>query len=241
MSPLAGKIAIVTGAGSGIGRAISLALAEEGAALCLVGRNPLKLEAVAEAANGRAAAARCYPADLTKDASFGELHAAVSQDFAAADILVHNAGALFVGMPGRARVEEFDLQYSINVRAPYQLTQVLLPMLVSAQGQVVFINSSAGLNARAVVSQYSATKHALKAFADSLREEVNPHGVRVLSVYPGRCATPMLERLDGLNGESYCPSALLQPEDIASVVINALRLPRTAEVTDISIRPMKKA
>ena len=105
---------------------------------------------------------------------------------------------------------------------------------------MVFINSSAGLAARGHVGQYAATKHALKAVADSLREEVNSDGVRVTSVFVGRTATPMQEEVHRLEGRPYRPEWLLQPSDIAEIIVSALSLPRIAEVTDISIRPHRK-
>jgi NADP-dependent 3-hydroxy acid dehydrogenase YdfG len=114
-------------------------------------------------------------------------------------------------------------------------------MLKARQGQVVFINSSSALTAKPTTAQYDSTKHALKAIADSLRGEVNKHGVRVLSVYLGRTASDMQARVHQMEGKPYRPELLLQPEDVASVVINALSLPRTAEVTDISMRPMIKS
>jgi NADP-dependent 3-hydroxy acid dehydrogenase YdfG len=105
----------------------------------------------------------------------------------------------------------------------------------------VFINSSAGLGAKAGVGQYAASKHALKAIADSLRAEVNALGLRVLSVFPGRTASPMQAAVHALEGKAYHPESLLQPQDVAAVVLNALSLPRSAEVTDISIRPLVKS
>ena len=135
---------------------------------------------------------------------------------------------------------ELDMQYRTNVRAPYLLTQALLPLLRRRQGQVVFINSSVGLAARAQVGPYAATKHALKALADSFREEVNTSGLRVLSVYLGRTASPMQAMIHAMEGKPYYPEYLIQASDVAAVVLNALCLPRTAEVTDISIRPMHK-
>ena len=136
--------------------------------------------------------------------------------------------------------ENFSLHYRTNLLGPYLLTQQLLSLLLRRRGQIVFINSSVGLTARANIGQFAATKHGLKAIADSLRDEVNPAGVRVLSVYPGRTATPTQERLHTLEGRPYRPDRLLQPEDVASVVVNALCLPRTAEVTEIRIRSMMK-
>ena len=120
-----------------------------------------------------------------------------------------------------------------------QLTRQLLPSLIARQGQVVFMNSSVG--AAPEVGFYSASKHALKALTDTLRVEVNPSGVRVLSVYPGRTATSMQEAIFAAEGRDYDPSRLLQPEDVAEMVLAALCLPRTAEVTDIHIRPMQKS
>jgi short-subunit dehydrogenase len=139
-----------------------------------------------------------------------------------------------------APVEDFDQQYRINVRAPYVLTQALLPMLRSRPGQIVFINSSVGLRAKANVGQYAATKHALKAIADSLRDEVNKEGIRVLSVFLGRTATPMQAAIHEMEGRAYHAERLMQSDDVAAMVINALNLPRSAEVTDISIRPLRK-
>jgi len=157
------------------------------------------------------------------------------------DVLVHCAGVIAQGKLQNAPVQDFDLQYRANVRAPYLLTQTLLPMLKLGPGQIVFINSSVGLKARAGVSQFAATQHALKAITDSLREEVNPDGIRVLSVFPGRTATPRQANIFQIEGREYRPELLLQPEDIATVVINALNLPRTAEVTDIHLRPLLKS
>ena len=94
--------------------------------------------------------------------------------------------------------------------------------------------------AKPSTAQYDATKHALKAIADALRGEVNPHGVRVLIVYLGRTATEMQAQIHRMENKPYQPELLLQPEDVASVIMNALSLPRTAEVTDIHIRPMIK-
>jgi len=157
------------------------------------------------------------------------------------DILVHSAGVISLGQVETTSVKDFDWQYSVNVRAPYILTQALLSMIRACQGQIVFINSTAGRIAAAGVSQYAATKHAFKALADSLRGEVNGDGIRVLSVFVGRTATPMQAAVHEMEGRPYHPERLLQPEDVAAVVINALSLPRSAEVTDISIRPLTKS
>ena len=241
MAILRDHVAVVTGASSGIGRAIALALAAEGAALCLVGRSLETLEEVAEAARPAARRVRSHRADLTVDGDVRNLVADIERDWRAVDVLVHGAGVIASGELAVAPVEVFDWQYRTNVRAPYALTQALLPLIKSRRGQIVFINSTAGLGAKATLSQYAATKQALRAIADSLREEVNSVGVRVLSVYPGRTATPMQASVHASEGRSFVPERLMQPEDVAAVVVNALRLPRSAEVTDINMRPMIKA
>jgi len=237
--PLGGRIAVVTGASSGIGRAIGLALARAGAHLCAVGRNYAALTETASAAQ-RFSEATIFKIDLTVEEDLQPLLQYL-KDAGRLDILIHCAGVIHPNQMEHARIEDLDLQYATNVRAPYILTQGVLDLLAVAGGQIIFVNSSAGLTAkRPEVGQYAATKHALKALADSLREEVNPRGIRVLTLYLGRTATPMQEALFQREGREYSPATLLQPEDVASVVVHTLQLPPTAEVTDISIRPLRK-
>jgi NADP-dependent 3-hydroxy acid dehydrogenase YdfG len=236
---LAGRIATVTGASSGIGRALTIALSREGAHVCAVGRNRDTLAETVAAAR-QFSPTTGFQSDITVD---GHLQSLIRylEEAGRLDILIHSAGVIRLDRMERARIEDLDLQYVTNVRAPYLLTQCLLPFLTAARGQIVFINSSAGLAARGPeVGQYAATKHALKAIADSLREEVNPKGIRVLSVYLGRTATPLQQALYQRHGSTYRPETLLQPEDVASSVVHALTLPSTAEVTDICLRPRQK-
>ncbi len=235
-----GQVAVVTGASSGVGRALALCLGAGGATVCLVGRNLERLEGVMENVRTKGPEVRSYQADLTVDEDIWQLAQGLERDWGSVDVLVHSAGIISLGRMEEVGVEAFDWQYRINVRAPYLLTQALLPMIKSRQGQIVFINSTAGLTARAGVGQYAATKHALKALADSLRDEVNEDGVRVLSVFLGRTATPMQAGIHEKEGRTYRPERLVQPEDVAAVVISALTLPRTTEVTEIALRPLKK-
>jgi len=235
------RIAVVTGASSGIGKALALGLAAQGTSLCLVGRNLDTLQSVADSAKGKPTRHYCYRADLAVDREVDELVAHIKRDHQFVDILVHSAGVIWLGPLETASAERLDGHYKVNLRAPYVLTQGLLPALKARHGQVVFVNSTAGLTARANAGQYAASKHALKAVADSLREEVNPAGVRVLSVFPGRTASPMQAAVHGAEGKAYHPELLMQPEDVAAMVIHALTLPRSVEVTEISLRPMQKA
>jgi len=240
-SRLAGCVAVVTGASSGIGRAIAVALSRQGVQVCVVGRNPGTLAETVAAAR-QFSQVTSFHIDLTVPENLRPLLQYLEEEAGRLDILIHSAGVMHQDLMEHARLEDFDLQYATNVRAPYLVTQRLLPLLTTARGQIVFINSSVGLAAkRPEVGQYGATKHALKAIADSVREEVNPKGIRVLTVYLGRTATPMQEALYRQEGRLYQPEVLLQPEDVASVVVQALMLPTTAEMTDISIRPMIKS
>ena len=241
MPPFTLQTAVVTGASSGIGAAIALCLAEEGAKLCLIGRNSNALESVAAQARKRSPDVHTYRADLCDDADMAKLQTDLKRDCDRVDILIHSAGVIALGILESASLEDFDRQFRTNVRAPYVLTQTLLPTLRTNQGSVVFINSSSGMNTRAGISQYSATKHALKAIADSFRAEVNPDGVRVLSVYPGRTASPQQAAIHQAEGKPYSPELLMQPADVARIIVDALKVNRTAEVTDISIRPMRKS
>jgi NADP-dependent 3-hydroxy acid dehydrogenase YdfG len=238
---LEGLTAVITGGGSGVGAAIALALAKEKTNLYLIGRRLETLEAIARKARDLGAHATCYAADLASESGQLELARRLTSDLFHLNILVHNAAVYVPGMIEHANLEDFDRHYRMNVRAPYALTQALLPMLKVRRGQVVFINSSSGIGAKPMSAQYDSTKHALKAIADSLRSEVNADGIRVLSVYLGRTATNMQGRIHQLEGKTYRPEFLLQPVDVASVILNALSLPRTAEVTDIHIRPMIKS
>jgi NADP-dependent 3-hydroxy acid dehydrogenase YdfG len=241
MSQLKDQIALVTGASGGIGCAIAQALADQAARLVLVGRDAQRLYALAERVRGRSPEVDVQVTDLGDDTKLRRLVARVLGTFGGIDILVHAAGLFAAGPVESAPVEDLDRLFRLNTRAPYLLTQLLLGSLRSRQGQVVFINSSAGGAPRAGIGAYAASKAALKALADSLRSEVNREGIRVLSVFPGRTATPMQQEVQRLAGKAYEPERLLQPADVAAAVVNALCLPRTAEVTDLNVRPMQPA
>lgn len=241
MEKLSGQIAVITGASSGIGKALALCLAEQGLTLCLIGRDPTSLELVATSAGKCSPKIHTYQTDLTKDDDLKSLVEGLKNDVSYINLLVHCAGVLTTGRMEDADVTDFDSQYCSNVRAPYVLTKGLLPMITSCAGQIVMMNSSIWQQARAGLSQYAATKYALKALTDSLRDEVNGDGVRVLSMFLGRTATPMQANLHAQEGSSYHPEAFIQPEDVAFTLLSLLTLPHTSEVTDIHIRPMKKS
>jgi NADP-dependent 3-hydroxy acid dehydrogenase YdfG len=238
-SALAGHTCVVTGASTGIGREIAVELASAGATVCAVARRESELEETASRCEGLGEV-EPYVADLVVDEQVRELGEALLEHEGGIQVLVHSAGTIARGDLETARIQDLDRQYAANVRAPYLLTQTLLPALCAAEGQIVFINSTAGLTAQSNTGQFAATQHALRAIADSLREEVNPRGVRVMSIYPGRTATPRQARIHALESRPYLPERLLQPRDVASIVVESLALPRSAELTDVRVRPMLK-
>jgi len=237
MALLSNQTIVITGASGGIGQAITQALSEQGAIVCLSGRNQELLSEVAARSEKRG---RCYPADLTVEVELQTAVKAILAENQRINALIHCAAIIKIESVATASAEDFDRQFKTNVLAPFRLTQLLLPSLIEARGQVVFINSSAGLNAGPNVSQYAGTKHALRAFADSLRGECNPSGVRVCSLFLGDTATPMQAAVRRQQGRPYDPKRVIQPADVAAVTIAVLSLPRTAEITDVMIRPMVK-
>ncbi len=234
---LEGKTALITGASSGVGEAIAREFADRGASVLLVGRDPEKLSAATERlhVNG---AARHWAIDLTRDERVDDFIATIKKEFSGIDFLVHSAGIFRREPMASAPVTELDALYRLNVRAPFVLTQALLPLVMARSGSIAFINSTVGERTHAGVGLYAASKHALKALADTLRLEVSADNVRVLSVMLGRTATPMQEEVCRLEGSVYEPSKFLQPADVARAVVDALTLPANTAVENLQLRPV---
>ena len=228
--PFKNKRALVTGASSGIGQAIVQALAAEGAHVHAVARNWPKPPKEWQ----------LHRADFTVEADVMRLAAEISKAESPVDLLIHCAGMLEIGTVADFPIAQLDEMYQVNVRAPFLLTQLLLADLTKSVGQIVFINSSAAVAPNTALAGYSSSKAAMKSIADCLRMEVNASGVRVMSVYPGKTASVMQQRAHELAGKPYDAASLMQPEDVAQMVLSALALPKTAEMTDLHIRPMKK-
>ena len=231
---------VVTGASSGIGKGLALALAERGDLVLALGRSTERLERLASSAEGLAGRVVPVEAALEREAQIATASERILAETQEIDVLAHSAGAIALGSFESLEPSTLDELYRVNLRAPFTLTRELLAALKAARGQIVFINSSAGLRASAENALYAATKHGLKALADGLRDEVNAEGVRVISVYPGRTATPMQRSVHAHEGRVYRSELLLQPADVVDVILAALAHPATGEVTDVSVRPMRK-
>jgi NAD(P)-dependent dehydrogenase (short-subunit alcohol dehydrogenase family) len=185
----------------------------------------------------REAGERCRPlaADLTSEATIRA--AADDVGGQAVDLLVHCGGQYARGTVAESQVEELDAQYQLSVRAPYLLTQLLLPGLRSHPSDIVFMEST--VRPAAWLGAYAAAQTAQAALVRALRDELKDDDVRVLAVFPGRTATPRQARIFALEGrvDAYQPERLLQPEDVAAITLDALCLPRRAEVTEVWLRP----
>lgn len=217
--------ALITGASGGIGSAIAEALAPTHA-LLLAGRPSPRLDAVA-----RRLGATTWPLDLTD----ADAIAAAAEVLTELDVLVHNAGVAYPGRVAESTTEQWRATLEVNVTGAVALTLALLPALRAARGQVVFVNSGAGLNVSPGLASYSASKFALRAFADSLRAD-EPL-LRVTSVHPGRVDTGMQRDLVAYEGGAYEPARFLTPQTVAGVVAQVVATPPDGHTHQVVIRP----
>jgi short-subunit dehydrogenase len=220
-------ITVITGATGGIGASLASALQDH--ELILLGRDPAKLEALrASLPNAHAVAL-----ELREPEGF----APALERFGVVDNLVHNAGAVQLGTVEATSLEVWRELLEVNLLAAVELTRVLLPRLRVARGQVVLVNSGAGLVANAGWSGYAASKFALRAFAESLALE-EPL-LRVQSVYPGRTATGMQERVRAQEAAPYEAEKYIQPETLARTIRAMLELPRDSVMAQVVVnRPL---
>ncbi|MDT0306810.1 SDR family oxidoreductase [Streptomyces sp. DSM 44917] len=223
---------VITGAGSGIGAAVAARLAERGDQLWLWARDAGRAKELVERFPG----ARTLVGDLSEPErlSWALGHQAPPDRV---DSLLHIAGVVELGEVGELTPAIWRATLAANLVAPAELTRLLLPQLRAARGHVVFVNSGAGLRAHPQWSAYAASKHGLRALADALRAEEAAHGLRVTTVYPGRTATPMQEKVHRQEGKEYDPARWIPADAVATTVLTALGLPRGAEVTDLTVRP----
>ena len=223
---------LITGAGSGIGAIVARRLIERGDQVVLLVRDAGRARQLAERFPG----GQTLVGDLSNP---GRLSWALSKQPLPEriDSLIHVAGIVDLGDVADLPPSLWERQLAVNLVGPAELTRLLLPVLRVSRGRVVFVNSGAGLHAHAGWSAYAASKHGLKALADSLRAEEAQHGVRVTSVYPGRTATPMQEKVHQQEGREYDAARYIDPESVATTILLALDLPDDAHLTDLTVRP----
>lgn len=218
-----GKVAIVTGATSGIGMATAFRLAGQGGRVAAVGR---KRDVLAKLDRPNI---RTYPADLTSESDTAGLIQSVLRDFGGIDILVNAAGIIASGTIENTTLEAYDLMMNINVRSVLQLTQLALPSIIERKGNVVNVSSVTGLRAFPGVFAYCVSKAALDQFTRCAALELASAGVRVNAVNPGVVRTN-LHRNSGMNEETYAAfversktthplGRVGEPEEIADLIV----------------------
>ena len=173
--------------------------------------------------------------DLARPQTFADL--LDEADLGRVTNLVHNAGVVELGRVAEQSHEIWTHTLTVNVVAPAELTGLLLPQLRGERGNVVFINSGAGLSAGPEWGSYAASKFALRALADSLRAEEARSGVRVTSIYPGRTDTEMQQKVVRQEGGQYQGDLFIRPETVAEAVRYVLEAPRDAVISDLTVRP----
>ena len=221
---------LVTGAGSGMGAVLAERLLERGDALVLLARSTER----AHDLRSDLPDATVLVADLADPAA---VEAVVDQLPDSLDSVVHAAGVVELGPLDSLSTDVWQEQLAVNLVAPAVLTRVALPALRTARGTVVFVNSGAGLVANPQWSAYAASKFGLRALADSLRAEEQEHGVRVTTVFPGRTATPMQQKVHEQEGKEYDASDWIDPATVADAILHVLDLPADATISDLTIRP----
>ena len=236
---LAGQAAVVTGAGSGIGRATALALGRAGARVVLAGRRPGALEDTAAALRAAGAVALTHPGDVTLPETAPALAAAAERAWGRLDILVNNAGA---NVPVRdldqLSVDGWRTVFDANLHSTFLVTASALPLMRrQGGGTIVNVASVAGLTASLLSGPaYSAAKSAVVSFTQSVNLAERRHGVRACAICPGEVATPIMD-LRPFPPSAEARATMLQPEDVADAILLVVSLPPRATVDLVTIRP----
>ncbi len=223
---------LITGVSRGIGRALSERLLTAGHQVYGLAR---AADSVAGSGLPEPGLAGVLEADLSAPQSLEPALAPWLATLRSLDGVVHCAGIVRPGALSGSTPADFAEQFTVNVTAVAELTRLLLPALRAAAGTVVLVNSGSGLNARPPLTGYGASKFALRAYADGLRQE--EPGVRVSSIYPGRTATGMQRSVRAAESGEYRESDYLQPATVALAIQTILALPPDGVITDLTLRP----
>ena len=241
--PLSGKVALVTGASSGIGEATAVALAEAGAAVAVGARRADRLEALAGKLREGGARVLTLDLDVTDEASCRSAVARTREELGGLDVLVNNAGVMLLGTIVGADVEDWRRMLSTNVLGLMYMTHAAIDgMLEQGSGDVVNISSTAGRTARAGAGVYNASKWAVNAFSESLRQEVTARGVRISLVEPGATETELRSHITQPAARAAAQQHTtgmrpLQAEDVARAIVYVVGQPPHVAVNEVLLRP----
>lgn len=228
------KVVIVTGASRGLGKAIALALAKEGASLALIARTKTELESITDSAKALGAKAMVISADLRKPEEITNAIQQVLESFGTIDVLINNAGFSPQLRPViETRLEDWDHVMELNARAPFLLSKACLPvMLQKKSGHIINIVTAAVELSIATISSYRASKAALLAFAQCMREEVKAHGVRVTNILPEPMDTPM--RWEVM--PEYPKDQVIAPAEVVKAILYVLQHDGGSFVSEVPVR-----
>ncbi|HCY5963168.1 TPA: SDR family oxidoreductase [Staphylococcus aureus] len=231
MTVLTDKIAVVTGAGSGIGEAIATLLHEEGAKVVLAGRNKDKLQNVANQLAQDSV--KVVPTDVTKKEEVDELIKMAQQTFGGLDIVINSAGQMLSSKITDYQVDEWDSMIDVNIKGTLYTAKAALPtMLEQSSGHLINIASISGFEVTKSSTIYSATKAAVHTITQGLEKELAKTGVKVTSISPGIVDTAITATYNPTDRKK------LEPQDIAEAVLYALTQPKHVNVNEITVRPV---
>ncbi len=234
MTDLSGKAAIVTGGGRGIGKAIALALAQNGANVCVTARTVEEIDAVASEIEGLGRKAIAVRADVSQESEINAVVSKTIRKFGTVDVLVNNAGIGRFTKVVELTTAAFDSMWEVNIRGVFLCTRAVLPYMIKQNsGDILNISSLAGRNAFIGGAGYCASKWALIGFSRSLMLEVRESNIRVITLCPGSVETAFGEHEHTPRSQGVIPKA----EDIAQVAIDTLCMPRHVMVSEVDIRP----
>lgn len=243
---LNGKVAIITGASSGIGAATAIALAEEGAQVAIAARRIERLNEVAQKIAAVGPKALPIVTDASDETQVNALVQKVNTTLGRIDILVNNAGIAKLGTIEDGNPAEWRRQFDLNVLGLLYATHAVLPIFkAQGVGHVVNLSSTAGRIARAGMGVYSATKWGVNAISEALRQEVHKHNIRVTIIEPGMVATEFIDNITDSAAKQALEARFkavtpLQPEDIAQAIAYAVTQPPHVNVNEILLRPTQQ-